>query len=194
MTVGSGAPIAAAGGPARHIPVLLAEALQALNVRADGVYLDGTFGAGGYSRALIESGARVVAVDRDPAAIAAGQELVAASPGRLRLVEGRFGDLDAIAASLAAAPLDGVVLDVGVSSMQLDDASRGFSLRQDAPLDMRMEGAGRTAADILREDDEATSPTFSIISARSARRAASPARSSPTARPRLTSRRASSRR
>jgi len=154
MTVGSGASIVAAGGPARHIPVLLAEALQALNVRADGVYLDGAFGAGGYSRALIERGARVVAVDRDPAAIAAGWELVAASRGRLRLVEGRFGDLDAIARSVSAAPLDGVVLDVGVSSMQLDEASRGFSLRQDAPLDMRMEGAGRTAADILREDDE----------------------------------------
>jgi 16S rRNA (cytosine1402-N4)-methyltransferase len=154
MTVGSGAPIAAAGGPARHIPVLLAEALQALNVRGDGVYLDGTFGAGGYSRALIERGARVVAVDRDPAAIAAGQPLVAASQGRLTLVAGRFGDLDAIAKSVAAAPLDGVVLDVGASSMQLDEASRGFSLRHDAPLDMRMEGAGRTAADILREDDE----------------------------------------
>jgi 16S rRNA (cytosine1402-N4)-methyltransferase len=154
MTVGSGAPIAAAGGPARHIPVLLAEALEALNVRADGVYLDGTFGAGGYSRALIERGARVVAVDRDPAAVAAGWELVTASEGRLRLVEGRFGDLDAIATSVCAAPLDGVVLDVGVSSMQLDEASRGFSLRQDAPLDMRMERAGRTAADILREDDE----------------------------------------
>jgi 16S rRNA (cytosine1402-N4)-methyltransferase len=154
MRVGRGAKIAAAGGPARHIPVLLPEALEALNVRADGVYLDGTFGAGGYSSALVERGARVIAVDRDPAAIAAGQELVAASNGRLTLVEGRFGDLDAIAQSLAAAPLDGVVLDVGVSSMQFDEASRGFSLRQDAPLDMRMEGAGRSAADILREDDE----------------------------------------
>jgi 16S rRNA (cytosine1402-N4)-methyltransferase len=154
VRAGRGAKIAAAGGPARHIPVLLAEALEALNVRADGVYLDGTFGAGGYSRALVERGARVVAVDRDPAAIAAGRELVAASRGRLRLVEGRFGDLDAIAASLAAAPLDGVALDLGVSSMQLDEGSRGFSLRQDAPLDMRMEGAGRSAADILREDDE----------------------------------------
>jgi 16S rRNA (cytosine1402-N4)-methyltransferase len=156
MRVSRGAKIAAAGGPARHIPVLLPEALEALNVRADGVYLDGTFGAGGYSSALVERGARVIAVDRDPAAIAAGQELVAASNGRLTLVEGRFGDLDAIAQSLAAAPLDGVVLDVGVSSMQFDEASRGFSLRQDAPLDMRMEGAGRSAADILREDDERT--------------------------------------
>jgi len=154
MRVGRGAKIAAAGGPARHIPVLLPEALEALNVRADGVYLDGTFGAGGYSSALVERGARVIAVDRDPAAIAAGQELVAASNGRLTLVEGRFGDLDAIAQSLAAAPLDGVVLDVGVSSMQFDEAGRGFSLRQDAPLDMRMEGTGRSAADILREDDE----------------------------------------
>jgi 16S rRNA (cytosine1402-N4)-methyltransferase len=154
MRAGRGAKIAAAGGPTRHIPVLLAEALEALNVRAAGVYLDGTFGAGGYSSALMERGARVVAIDRDPAAIAAGQELVAASRGRLRLVEGRFGDLDAIARRLAAAPLDGVVLDVGVSSMQFDEASRGFSLRQDAPLDMRMEGAGRSAADILREDDE----------------------------------------
>ncbi|MGO4872865.1 MAG: 16S rRNA (cytosine(1402)-N(4))-methyltransferase RsmH [Roseiarcus sp.] len=149
-----GADFGAAGGPARHIPVLRAEALEALNVRADGLYLDGTFGAGGYSRALIERGARVVAIDRDPDAIAAGQDLVAASHGRLTLVEGRFGDLDAIARRLGAAPLDGVVLDIGVSSMQFDEADRGFSLRQDAPLDMRMEGKGRSAADILREDDE----------------------------------------
>ncbi|MGD1038369.1 MAG: 16S rRNA (cytosine(1402)-N(4))-methyltransferase RsmH [Roseiarcus sp.] len=154
MNAGRGESEVAAGGPTRHIPVLLAEALEALNVRADGVYLDGTFGAGGYSSALIERGARVVAIDRDPTAIAAGRDLAAASRGRLRLVEGRFGDLDAIAQSFGAAPLDGVVLDVGVSSMQFDEAGRGFSLRRDAPLDMRMEGAGRSAADILREDDE----------------------------------------
>ena len=154
MNAGRGENEVAAGGPARHIPVLLGEALEALNVRADGVYLDGTFGAGGYSRALLERGARVVAIDRDPTAIVAGQALVAASRGRLTLVEGRFGDLDAIARRFRAAPLDGVVLDIGVSSMQFDEAGRGFSLRQDAPLDMRMEGAGRSAADILREDDE----------------------------------------
>ncbi len=154
MNAGRGKNDVAAGGPARHIPVLLAEALAALNVRADGVYLDGTFGAGGYSRALLERGARVVAVDRDPAAIAAGRDLVAASRGRLTLVQGRFGDLDAIARRFGAAPLDGVVLDIGVSSMQFDEAERGFSLRRDAPLDMRMEGAGRSAADILLEDDE----------------------------------------
>ncbi len=154
MNAGRGESEVAAGGPARHIPVQRAEAHEALNVRPGGVYLDGTFGAGGYSQALLERGARVIAVDRDPSAIAAGQGLVAASHGRLTLVEGRFGDLDAIARRLVAAPLDGVVLDVGVSSMQFDEASRGFSLRQDAPLDMRMEGSGRSAADILREDDE----------------------------------------
>ena len=154
MMAGRGAETVAAGGPARHVPVLLAEALGALAVRPSGVYLDGTFGAGGYSRALIERGARVIAVDRDPDAIAAGAELVAASGGRLTLIEGRFGDLDAIAERLGLAPLDGVVLDVGVSSTQLDEAERGFSLRRDAPLDMRMEKKGRSAADILREEDE----------------------------------------
>ena len=154
MNAGRGECEIAAGGPARHIPVLRAEALAALNVRAGGLYVDGAFGAGGYSRALLERGARVVAIDRDPSAIAAGQNLVAAWRGRLSLVEGRFGDLDAIARRCDAAPLDGVVLDIGVSSMQLDEAGRGFSLRRDAPLDMRMEGVGRSAADILREDDE----------------------------------------
>ncbi|MBV8473966.1 MAG: 16S rRNA (cytosine(1402)-N(4))-methyltransferase RsmH [Hyphomicrobiales bacterium] len=156
MNAGRGEPDVAAGGPVRHIPVLLAEALDALKVRAGGLYLDGTFGAGGYTRALLERGARVIAVDRDPTAIAGGQALASASQGRLALVEGRFGDLDALAGKVGLGPLDGVALDIGVSSMQFDEAERGFSLRADAPLDMRMEGAGRSAADILREDDEAT--------------------------------------
>jgi 16S rRNA (cytosine1402-N4)-methyltransferase len=147
---------APAGASARHIPVLLAESLQVLGVRAGGVYLDGTFGAGGYSRALLETGANVIGVDRDPHAIAAGAALAAESSGHLKLVQGRFGDLDSIARGLGCEKLDGVVLDIGVSSMQLDEAERGFSLRSDAPLDMRMEGAGRTAADILLEEDEAT--------------------------------------
>ena len=119
-------------------------------------YLDGTFGAGGYSHALLGLGADVIAVDRDPRAIAAGRAMATEAGGRLRLVEGRFGDLDEIARRLGAERLDGVVLDIGVSSMQLDEAERGFSLRFDAPLDMRMEGEGRTAADILAEDDEET--------------------------------------
>ena len=156
MNAGRGETPVAAGGPVRHIPVLLAEALEALKVDAGGCYVDGTFGAGGYSRALLERGARVVAIDRDPSAIVAGQSLAAASQGRLTLIQGRFADLDAIAFGAGAAPLAGVALDIGVSSMQFDEAERGFSLRSDAPLDMRMEGAGRSAADILREDSEET--------------------------------------
>ena len=143
-------------GRERHIPVLLAEAMEALKPRPGSVYLDGTFGAGGYSRAILERGGEVVALDRDPAAIRAGAPLVAASGGRLRLIEARFGDLDAAAAEFGFDLLDGVVLDVGVSSMQLDEPGRGFSLRFDAALDMRMGPEGRTAADILSQEDEAT--------------------------------------
>lgn len=140
--------------PAPHIPVLLAECIEALGVRSGGVYLDGTFGAGGYSRALLAAGAVVVGIDRDPRAISAGAALVSESAGRLKLIHGRFGDLDSVARGLGFDTLDGVVLDIGVSSMQLDEAERGFSLRYDAPLDMRMEATGRTAADILLEEDE----------------------------------------
>jgi 16S rRNA (cytosine1402-N4)-methyltransferase len=132
-----------------HVPVLLEETLAALHVRPGGLYLDGTFGAGGYARALLERGARVVALDRDPRAIAGGAALAAEFPDKLRLVEARFGDLDRVARDL-----DGVALDIGVSSMQLDEAERGFSLRFDAPLDMRMEGRGATAADILASASE----------------------------------------
>ena len=114
------------------------------------------FGAGGYTQALLERGANVVALDRDPAAIRGGADLVAASGGRLRLVEARFGDIGAVAQALGLEKADGIVFDIGVSSMQLDEAERGFSLRFDAPLDMRMDGKGRSAADILREEDEAT--------------------------------------
>jgi 16S rRNA (cytosine1402-N4)-methyltransferase len=127
-----------------HIPVLLNEVLDALAVREGGLYLDGTFGAGGYTRALLEKGARVVALDRDPTAIARGAAMGAEFGERLRLVEGRFGALDEVARDL-----DGVALDIGVSSMQIDQAERGFSLRFEAPLDMRMEASGLTAADLL---------------------------------------------
>jgi len=140
----------------RHIPVLLAEAMAALEVKAGGVYVDATFGAGGYSRAILERGAEVVALDRDPAAIRAGEGLVSAWAGRLRLAQARFGELDAVAEKFGFARVDGVVLDIGMSSMQLDDPARGFSLRFDAPLDMRMgSDGGRTAADILAHEDEA---------------------------------------
>jgi 16S rRNA (cytosine1402-N4)-methyltransferase len=156
MNVGRSEGQPAAGGPAHHIPVLLEEVFSALRVKQGGAYLDGTFGAGGYTRALLASGAQVIAFDRDPEAIAAGQALLAGSNGALRLVQARFGDLGAALGELEIAGLDGIVFDIGVSSMQIDDASRGFSLRQDAPLDMRMEKQGRTAADILAEDDEET--------------------------------------
>ncbi|MFZ1679552.1 MAG: 16S rRNA (cytosine(1402)-N(4))-methyltransferase RsmH [Rhizobiaceae bacterium] len=133
------------GGPARHIPVLLPDVLAALGPLAGKTVVDGTFGAGGYSTALIDAGANVIAIDRDPDAIAAGRALEARSGGRLRLVEGRFSQLDAI----AGGPVDGVVLDIGVSSMQFDEAARGFSFRFDGPLDMRMEKAGPSAANVV---------------------------------------------
>ncbi len=139
-----------------HVPVLLAEAIKALEPRADGLYVDGTFGGGGYTGALLDRGARVIALDRDPSAIRAGDKLKASSGGRLELVEARFSDLVEVLKRLGVGAVDGVVLDIGVSSMQFDEAARGFSLRFDAPLDMRMGGSGRSAADILREEDEAT--------------------------------------
>jgi 16S rRNA (cytosine1402-N4)-methyltransferase len=142
--------------PPRHIPVLLAEVLDALKPTPGAVIIDATFGAGGYTRALLDCGADVVALDRDPSAILQGAELVAASGGRLRLVQARFGALEEVAMKLGLVAADGVVLDVGVSSMQLDEAGRGFSLRLDAPLDMRMESRGPTAADILKDEDEET--------------------------------------
>jgi 16S rRNA (cytosine1402-N4)-methyltransferase len=139
-----------------HLPVLLHEAMAALDPRSGGLYVDATFGAGGYTRALLDRGATVIAIDRDPSAIRAGAALAASSGGRLRLAEARFGQLCAVARRLGVEAADGVVLDIGVSSMQLDEAARGFSLRFDAPLDMRMEAHGRSAADILRDEDEAT--------------------------------------
>ena len=138
-----------------HVPVLLSEVLAGLSIRPGGVYLDGTFGAGGYTRAILATpGARVVALDRDPAAIAAGAALVAGSEGRLTLEHARFGELAEVAARLGVAACDGVTFDIGVSSMQLDEAARGFSFRFDGPLDMRMESSGRSAADIVNEAAE----------------------------------------
>ncbi|WP_024588708.1 16S rRNA (cytosine(1402)-N(4))-methyltransferase RsmH [Aliihoeflea sp. 2WW] len=135
----------AGGGPARHIPVLLAEVLDALRIEAGQTIIDGTFGAGGYTRAILEAGANVVAIDRDPTAIAAGRVMEAEISGRLRLVEGPFSALD----QYVEGTVDGVVLDIGVSSMQIDEAERGFSFRHDGPLDMRMSGNGASAADVV---------------------------------------------
>jgi len=129
---------------APHIPVLLDEVMAALAIQAGERHIDGTFGAGGYTRAMLGAGAEVVAFDRDPDAIAAAEP-----HDRLTLIEDRFSQLD------RAAPADGVVLDIGVSSMQLDRPERGFSFQTDGPLDMRMEQAGPSAADFLNMADEA---------------------------------------
>jgi 16S rRNA (cytosine1402-N4)-methyltransferase len=136
----------AEGGPIRHIPVLLAEVLSALDPKPGEVILDGTFGAGGYTTAILAKGANVVALDRDPNAIEGGRALVASSGGRLDLVHARFSDL---ARHAPEGGLDGVVLDVGVSSMQIDEAERGFSFQKNGPLDMRMSASGVSAADVV---------------------------------------------
>lgn len=146
----------AVGGPARHVPVLLAEVLEALAPQAGGRYLDGTFGAGGYSRAILDAAPDVtlLGLDRDPSAIAGGADLVAAMAGRLTLSQANFGELAEEAERFRMVPLDGVVLDIGVSSMQIDQAERGFSFRFDGPLDMRMSSAGQSAADLVNEAEE----------------------------------------
>lgn len=144
------------GGPARHVPVLLTEALDALALKPGGRYLDGTFGAGGYARALLERApeATLLALDRDPTAVAGGADLVAAMNGHLTISQARFGELAEEAERFKMAPLDGVVLDIGVSSMQIDEAERGFSFRFDGPLDMRMGRHGQSAADLVNDADE----------------------------------------
>jgi 16S rRNA (cytosine1402-N4)-methyltransferase len=155
MTAGSGSTGAAAGGPARHIPVLGRAAVQFLNVRDGGVYIDATFGGGGYSREILAAaGSVVIGIDRDRSAIARGAELAQAVGGRLVLLERNFSELAAAASDAGYATVDGVVLDLGVSSMQLDDPARGFSFRHDGPLDMRMGGDGPTAADVLASAGE----------------------------------------
>jgi len=139
-----------------HCPVLLAEMLEALAVRPGGTCLDATFGAGGYSRAMLDAGAaRVLGLDRDPDAVARGRALAAREP-RFLMLEGRFGDLDRHLAAAGIERLDGVVLDLGLSSTQIDDPARGFSFAADGPLDMRMERAGPSAAEVVNEADEAT--------------------------------------
>ncbi len=149
MKTGSDSP-AVAGGPARHIPVLARRAVDWLAPRGGGVYVDATFGLGGYSRAILAApGTRVIGIDRDQHAVALGADLVQEAQGRLDLVEDRFSNLDAVVRSLGVDAVDGVVFDVGVSSMQLDEPGRGFSFRHDGPLDMRMGKAGPSAAEVI---------------------------------------------
>ena len=133
-----------------HVPVLLAEVLEALAPLAGARILDGTFGAGGYSRALLQAGASVIAIDRDPGVLPFAEQLAIEFPSNFRFVAGTFSELD----DLADGPVDGVVLDIGVSSMQIDQAERGFSFMQDGPLDMRMTPGGESAADLVNDLEE----------------------------------------
>lgn len=140
---------------AEHQPVLLAEAVAALAVKPAGIYVDGTFGRGGHSRAILERlgpQGRLIALDRDPTAIAAG---AAIEDARFTLVHAAFSRLDEVLFARGIAQVDGILLDVGVSSPQLDDAARGMSFRFDAPLDMRMDTTqGETAADFLAQAEQ----------------------------------------
>ncbi len=139
-----------------HVPVMLREAVAFLAPKQGGVYLDATLGGGGYTRAILEAApCTVFAIDRDPDAISRGAALVARFPGRLTLMEGRFGDLVDLLAQHGVAGLDGAVFDFGLSSFQLDDPARGFSFRAEGPLDMRMGRSGRTAADLVNTLTEA---------------------------------------
>jgi 16S rRNA (cytosine1402-N4)-methyltransferase len=139
-----------------HVPVLLSEVIDALQPRDGGRYLDGTFGGGGYTTGLLDrADCQVIAIDRDPDAVAAGQALAERYAPRLRLIEGRFGDMVELLSAEGVDEVDGVTLDLGVSSMQFDRAERGFSFRASGPLDMRMEKRGPSAADLVNEADEA---------------------------------------
>src|SRR5215472_711799 len=141
---------------ARHVPVLAREVVDALRPRDGGRYLDGTFGAGGYTSAMLDRAeCQMIAIDRDPDAIAAGQALAERYAPRLRLIEGRFGDMAELLSAEGVDEVDGVALDLGVSSMQFDQAERGFSFRASGPLDMRMDKRGPSAADLVNEADEA---------------------------------------
>ncbi|MGI9437394.1 MAG: 16S rRNA (cytosine(1402)-N(4))-methyltransferase RsmH, partial [Geminicoccaceae bacterium] len=143
-----------------HIPVMLDEVLDALAVASDREVLDGTFGGGGYSRAILDAKPRhLIGLDRDPLAVGRGRAM-AADHGNFTMLEGRFGDMVEHLAEIEIDRLDGIVLDIGVSSQQIDDPERGFSFAADGPLDMRMEADGKSAADVVNEADEQTLATI----------------------------------
>jgi 16S rRNA (cytosine1402-N4)-methyltransferase len=170
-----------ATGAAGHIPVMLTEVIELLLPVAarDGsgsTLLDGTFGGGGYAAALLAAVPRctLYALDRDPDAVARGAALAARHPGRLHLIEGRFGDMVALLAARGVDRLDAVVLDLGISSFQLDDPGRGFSFRHDGPLDMRMAKSGPSAQDLVNTlgESELADMLFTLGEERHARRIA----------------------
>lgn len=154
MMTGRDTQAGVAGGPARHIPVLARQVVEFLGIHSHGLYIDATFGGGGYTRAILAAAddVQVLGLDRDRTAIALGAGLVDAAGGRLTLMQSRFSALEEAAGGPGRA--DGVVFDLGVSSMQIDSAARGFSFRLDGPLDMRMGDEGPTAADIVASASE----------------------------------------
>lgn len=138
-----------------HTPVLRDEVLHALAPQNSEIFVDGTFGAGGYTRALLDAvDCQVYAIDRDPDAVRAGYNLAQTTAGRLTMLEGRFGQMEELLAAEGVCVVNGITLDIGVSSMQLDQAQRGFSFLRDGPLDMRMSQSGETAADIVNNYSE----------------------------------------
>lgn len=138
-----------------HIPVLLNEVIAAMQPADGRVYVDGTFGAGGYSKALLEAAhCTVYAIDRDPSVAELAEKLSKSFPGRFFWLLGSFGDMVELLADRGVVKVDGIVLDIGVSSMQIDTAERGFSFRNDGPLDMRMSGSGLSAADLVNNAEE----------------------------------------
>jgi 16S rRNA (cytosine1402-N4)-methyltransferase len=154
---------------------MLNEALRLLEPHAGGVYLDGTFGGGGYAAAILQAAECTLwAIDRDPDAIARGASLAARYPGRLHLLHGQFGNMLELLAAHGVTALNGVVLDFGVSSFQLDDHARGFSFRGDGPLDMRMDRSGPTAADLVNSlpERELADVLFELGEERASRRIA----------------------
>ncbi len=146
--------MSAAQASAPHVPVLLDEVIAGLAPGEGEIHVDGTFGAGGYTKAILNTGARVFAFDRDPDAIREGSGLADESGGRLTLVPERFSRMRQALAARGVSEVDGVTLDIGVSSMQLDRAERGFSFQSDGPLDMRMSREGQSAADFVNQADE----------------------------------------
>jgi 16S rRNA (cytosine1402-N4)-methyltransferase len=151
-------------GDSLHTPVLLDETIAALAPRDEATYVDGTFGAGGYSRALLAAArCRVIAIDRDPVAVARGSALMREHAGRFSVIEGRFGEMEALLAPLGISAVAGIALDLGLSSPQLEDAGRGFSFRADGPLDMRMGRDGATAADLVNSLSETALATLIYI-------------------------------
>ena len=138
-----------------HVPVMVSEVCAAITPVDGETYVDGTFGAGGYARAFLDAAqCRVFGIDRDPRAIENGRALESHYKGRLTLIEGRFSKMDDLLAVHGVQSIEGVALDLGVSSMQIDDPARGFSFMAEGPLDMRMGGDGPTAADIVNTEEE----------------------------------------